>query len=515
MKHCVPGTAAAVLLLACSAVLPLHAAGSGAVALDKSAASRAAGGEGRTMTFTVEKAVDYAMANSRTIKSADIDLEIKRRAAANSWNVFLPTVQVGGTLNRANDVSATVKTANESAKASVAMQNAMIQMQNAMAASLAALSPGSTPATIPLMEAEEIKETESMHWSAIGNLNVSLNLSLAYIEQIKAAKRGYEGGQISWGQTRRETVTNVKKLFYGLLLQQENVRLQQDTLENARRRSEHARINFENGAIPELRYLQASVAYENQKPSVADAQRLLKQQFDMFAFILGVPVGTNIVLEGDISPSWLELSAEDLLARYGSTSLSVRSLNNNSASLQSNLRAVNLSSWTSALSFSWGWQPMINNIFDSDTDWFDSDSWSDRGSLSVTLGMNLTNILPFSSNRQQAKDLKANIAKLELSMETVLENQKVQVRKYVDSLLTAREQMEVMRRNINLAQRSYNMTLLSYQNGATELLELRDTESQLYQAQLGLANQKYNYISALLDLENTLDADLTKQYASD
>ena len=158
---------------------------------------------------------------------------------------------------------------------------------------------------------------------------------------------------------------------------------------------------------------------------------------------------------------------------------------------------------------------MINNIFDSDTDWFDSDSWSDRGSLSVTLGMNLTNILPFSSNRQQAKDLKANIAKLELSMETVLENQKVQVRKYVDSLLTAREQMEVMRRNINLAQRSYNMTLLSYQNGATELLELRDTESQLYQAQLGLANQKYNYISALLDLENTLDADLTKQYASD
>ena len=111
--------------------------------------------------------------------------------------------------------------------------------------------------------------------------------------------------------------------------------------------------------------------------------------------------------------------------------------------------------------------------------------------------------------------MKANIAKLELSMETVLENQKVQVRKYVDSLLTAREQMEVMRRNINLAQRSYNMTLLSYQNGATELLELRDTESQLYQAQLGLANQKYNYISALLDLENTLDADLTKQYASD
>ena len=36
----------------------------------------------KTVTLTVEKAVDYAKKNSRALKSADIDLDIKRRASA-------------------------------------------------------------------------------------------------------------------------------------------------------------------------------------------------------------------------------------------------------------------------------------------------------------------------------------------------------------------------------------------------------------------------------------------------
>ena len=50
-----------------------------------------------------------------------------------------------------------------------------------------------------------------------------------------------------------------------------------------------------------------------------------------------------------------------------------------------------------------------------------------------------------------------------------------------------------MQRNVELAQRSYAMTLRSYQNGTTELLDLRDAARQLNQARLGLANQRYLY----------------------
>ena len=46
----------------------------------------------KTVTLTVDSAVDYAKKNSRTLKSADIDLDIKRRASAHSWNVLFPDV---------------------------------------------------------------------------------------------------------------------------------------------------------------------------------------------------------------------------------------------------------------------------------------------------------------------------------------------------------------------------------------------------------------------------------------
>ena len=129
--------------------------------------------------------------------------------------------------------------------------------------------------------------------------------------------------------------------------------------------------------------------------------------------------------------------------------------------------------------------------------------------MSFTLAWNLTNALPWSSNQQKAKDLKQNLLKLEISLDMLKENQKVAVRKAVDTLNQAKAQIEAMERNVGLAQRAYDMTYRAYRNGTTELLDLRDSEQSLNQAKLGLVNQKYNYMTALLDLENTLNADLT------
>ena len=70
---------------------------------------------------------------------------------------------------------------------------------------------------------------------------------------------------------------------------------------------------------------------------------------------------------------------------------------------------------------------------------------------------------------------------------------------------SAREQIHAMTRNITLAQRSYEMAERSYQAGTTELLSLCDSEEQLFKAKLGLANQKFNYIAAMLDLEKILN----------
>ena len=258
--------------------------------------------------------------------------------------------------------------------------------------------------------------------------------------------------------------------------------------------------------------LQAQVNYENTKPEVEDAERSFGQQLDTFAFLIGLPVGTNIELEGSIEPIYIEVNADDLLAKYKDESLDIRSLQGNIDVLKMQLSALNLASYTPALALNYSWQPVYigGGAFGFAGDIGKDDKWYDSGSFSATLAWNLTNMLPWSSQRQTAADLKANIAKLELTMETLQENQKIQVRTAVDTLNQAKEQIDSMGRTVEVAQEAYDMSARQYRNGTVELLDLRDAESSLNQAKLGLLSKKMSYISALMDLETTLHTTLTK-----
>ncbi len=374
--------------------------------------------KGEKVSLTVQQAVERARQNGRTLKSAAIDLEIKERASKYGWNVLLPTVQVTGTLSRTTNTDSTWSNITSGIKSEARLS----ALENAIAG-----KPEDTKPYETMLNASGMKNNESLHWAAVGSVSVNWTLSLAYIQQIRAAKAAYEGGKISWEQSEHEVDTQIRKLFYALLLQQESLKIKQTTLENSRQRANQAQTNFRNGSVPEISYLQAQVAYQNLIPDTEQAERELHQTLDTFAFLLGLPVGTELELIGTIEPTYIEANTEDLLARYGGNNLDIQALQNNIDQLKMNLSALNLSSWTPALVINYSWQPTLAPYGLDFDKWGKSSNWSDKGSLSFTLAWNITNMLPFSKNRQQAADVKANLAKLELTMETLRENQKIEV----------------------------------------------------------------------------------------
>nr|WP_318711329.1 TolC family protein [uncultured Treponema sp.] len=422
------------------------------------------------VNLTVDQAVEFALKNSNSMKAADIDLAMKERAGKYGWNVLLPSVNATATMNRSSSDS---------------------------------LESKGVPASM---------QTESLHWTGIVGVSASWNFSFAYIEQIRIAKKNYEVGQLSFEKSQREIKVNVQKLFYGLLLQQENLRLQKTSLENSRQRYIQAETNYKNGAVPEIRLLQAQVAYQNMKPTVSKLEKEFMTSIDTFAFLIGYPVGTEIQLSGSINPEYIEADYDKLMNLYSSCNLDLQNLDKNIEIAKMGLTAANLGAYVPSLALNYSYTPMLTNFLDADKGGYPSGGdWKDlNGSFSLTLAWNLTNLLPFSANRQQAADTKATIQKLEVNRNMLLENQKINVRKAVNTLVDAREQIDVMSRNIGLAQRSYEMSARSYRNGTTELLDLRDAEDQLNKAKLGLANQKFNYISALLDLETELNVEFKK-----
>ena len=449
------------------------------------------------LILTVEDATEFAIKNSRTLKVRAIDVEIAKLKKDNAWNVFLPSVQVTGTMSRSNEVS------NTSAEMMDGIMSGFMEMLMPLYTKhpelLGSLPSGSSSSS------DSSDPTEADHWKAIGNISLNWNFSFALLEAYKTTISSYEAGLISYEQSVKQTERDVQKLFYGMLLMQENLKLQQEMLENARLRMEQAEVFYKNGLAPELSYLQAQVAYENKKPTVLQMEQSLVQQLNTFGFLLGLPYGTEIELIGTIEPKFIDIEASELVEKYLTNRLDVQSLYKNMELISHGIKATKLQTYTPALALSWGYQPIVMDITKN---WFDGDNVMDQGALSVTLAWNLTNMLPFSSNITSLKETEKNLEKLELSVATILQNGEIEINSLVDNLKKCESSIKAMEYNVELAEKAYNMSFEAYRVGTTELLDLNEAASQLSQAKLGLMNEKYTYLTTLLDLEYAINAKL-------
>ena len=442
------------------------------------------------LTLTVEDAVSYALTNSKSLKSSQIDLEIKKRAKMYSWNVFLPSLNVSGTMSRT-----TRNSTYESGKSAI--------IQAARLSSLEQGYPLPSSAYDTLIEQAGFEDTETLHWAAVGNVSAQLNFNLAMIQSMSASRANYEAGLISWEQTCKDTEINIRKMFYGLLLMEENLKIQNELMDSAKARWQQSEINYKNGLVPQLSALNAQVAYENKKPAILELTQSLKQQKDTFAFLLGIPYGREINLVGSIDTRFVKVNADELVQKYAEENLDVKALKKNIELLKISLNASRLSTFTPSLSVSYGFQPVVAQI---DSDWIDT--YIDNGSFSATVVIDVMKMMPFSANMQSIKDTKQNLAKAELGLSQLLQNTEIQIHTLVDKLNKSEASIKASQMNIKLAQKAYDMTVRAYNSGTQELLDVKDSENSLNQARLGLLNEKLNYISALLDLENAINVKL-------
>ena len=445
------------------------------------------------LTLTVEDAVSYALTNSKSLKSSQIDLEIKKRAKMYSWNTFLPSLSVSGTMSRTNE-----NTAYTSGKSAIIQAARLQSLENEM--------PLPSSYYDSIIEQAGFEDTETLHWVAVGSVSAQLNFNLAMIQSVCASKANYEAGLISWEQTCKDTEINIRKMFYALLLMEENLKIQNELMESARARWQQAEINYRNGLVPQLSVLNAQVSYENKKPSILELTQSLKQQKDTFAFLLGLPYGREINLVGSIDTRFVDVDANELFEKYKDENLDIKALKKNIDLLNISLNASILSTFTPSVSVNYGWQPMVTQI---DKNWIDN--YTDNGSFSATVVIDIMKMMPFSANMQSIKDTKQNIAKAELGLSQLMQNTEIQIHTLVDKINKSKASIKASEMNIKLAQKAYDMTVKAYNNGTQELLDVKDSENSLSQAKLGLLNEKLNYISAILDLENAINVKLAQK----
>ena len=335
----------------------------------------------------------------------------------------------------------------------------------------------------------------------MGGLSIGLNLNAALVEGLAATRQSYESGKLTLEQARQDTERNVRKAFYGILVQQESLKLLREKLAASEDRLKQAQINYRNGVVPELTVLQTQLSVETQKPALREEEIALDQQKKLFAFIIGLPVNTEVTLAGTIDPAIKTFDEDELVSKYLANRLDIAILEKNLELLNTQVRATRLQLFTPTVSLSQSWQPMKAPI--------DSGEWTDSsGAFGVTVAFDLIGLVPFSKAAISLAEAEDGAEKLKLTKGQAVYNAELEIRDLAKKLDKARASIATMDLSVSIAQKAYRLTEQAYRAGSVEYLDLKDAENSLLQAQIGVLTEKYNYLSTLLDLETAVNAQL-------
>lgn len=400
------------------------------------------------IVLTVDKAVELALQNNITIKQSKMDLDMLELRDSFSWNGISPSLSLSGGVN------------------------------------------GSKAGTFDTFADSD----PTVSWSASGS--VSLNFTPALATTIKSAKLAYESGQMSYENTRRSIELSVRKTFYSLLYFNENLELQHRSLETARQTYESNLSKFNQGRLSEMNLLTSQYNYESKIPAVTNLHTTYENNLDNFKIILGLDLNDEIELTGSL----VELAAAELNNKLLDVNIeelpSIKKLLKNIESSENSLMATRFSAYGPSLSLSGS--AGTNGGIKPSSDPRVSVSYS------ATVRIPLDGYLPWSNGSVSVQAQKESLEKLKQNLEQTKKTTEISIRNSYNAIKQAKAQLAVYEKNMELMQKTYDMTRASYNAGSTDFLTLQKAEDNLYQAKYNVENQRYSIISAVLDLENTL-----------
>ncbi len=324
--------------------------------------------------------------------------------------------------------------------------------------------------------------------------SVSISLTPSLYTSIKDAKLKYESGKTSYEDAVRQVELNVRKLFYSLLFTNESIALQKRNMETARLRYENNRDKYNRGQLSELDLLQSQYSYESQRPTIESAEIAYQNNMASFKQTLGIPQNEKIELSGSLSDA---IPPESFTVTQNVEDLpSVKKILASIELQKNSLLATRFTAYGPTITASYSYEKRgestSNNLVTSSND------------IRLTFSIPLDGYLPWTNGALNVDAQKANLKDLELQLENEKTTASLNLQNSIKNILQKQSQMEMLNRNVEIAQKSYDMTLTAYNHGSRDLLTLQNASDSLLKAKTDRESHIFNLISAVLDLEYTL-----------
>tara|TARA_B100000963_G_scaffold72359_1_gene60475 strand:+ start:905 stop:2242 length:1338 start_codon:yes stop_codon:yes gene_type:complete len=425
------------------------------------------------MELTLDQCIDLAIENNENLKNAKLEEKISKALSREYLSVGLPQINFDGGLKYNHDVP-----------------KSLIDISRFM--------PG-----VP----EGTEQEVSFGQDYDGRVDLFINQMIfngSYFVGLSAAK---ELVKLSKKLTRRneiDIVETVQKAYYTVLNTKKRIDLVNSNLDRLQNLLNEMKQLYENGFIEKLDVDRIQVAFNNLKSEKIKADRLYKLSNEVLNFQVGLPVGTEVKLIGNLS--------EDIVNQFQYNISDFDYSNRIEYSIlktDKNLKFYDLKNNRSQYlpqvyaNYNYGYNTASSN-YDL---FFENDRWKSFG----TLGLKV--IIPIFDGflkRSKINQSKFKIEQIENQMLFLERSINLQINQSIANYENTKESLKISKENLELAQNVYNSTEIKYREGVGSNLELIDSNNSLKTAQNQYYNSLYESIIASIDIKKTLGTLLNK-----
>lgn len=306
---------------------------------------------------------------------------------------------------------------------------------------------------------------------------------------IKMAGAAARAADRNLEKTRQDLLYNTVSAFYGCLVAKEVVIVQEEALQQSQENMEMVRKKFDAGAASKFDLMRAEVNVANTKPDAISARNQSKIALTRLKMVLALPMETEIEVDGEL-----------LYENDDFTTMTILDYEKMALQSRPELQAIEEQKTISRHGISLARSSFLPKLFFATdysylgmtNEWKLGDVDYSRGFTSA-VSLQLPLFTGLRNNKQYQK------AKLDHYM--VLDTKKqisdgiiAEVEAVYNTLLEAKEKYEAARENANLAQETFRLATMMYEEGT-------NTQLDVFTAQLGLTSARLNYLSSVYEYQ--------------
>lgn len=439
-------------------------------------------GFSQSKIYTLDEAIQTALNNNRDIKVAELDVEKSKDAVDEAFGYALPTLDLSASFNH------------------------FLQKPKTPFPDFEALL---TNATYSILFDENVIPRDNSKYKPIQTQLQSFVQSNSYETSIlltqtlfnSAVFRGIGASQIYLDLAREElkrkvtsTVLDVKKAFYGVLLTKQLLDITTASYNNALENLKNVKALNTQGLVSDYDALQAEVRVENIKPVVLQFENQLKDVKNSFKIVIGVDQKEEIDVEGEFQYAKEEIpEITGTIEKAMESNYSISSLKLKMQVDEAFIDLDRAEYWPSIYAFG-------NYTYAGSADNFRFQNYSSTV-VGLTLSINLFNGERTKNKVQQSEiSLKQTGEQLSQLKDYI----STQVKAKIYELNRVRSSIDAQERNVNLAQKAYNISNVRYKEGTGNQLEVQNADMELKQARINRLQTIYDYIIAKSSLDEIL-----------